>query len=158
MISDLLDLTSLPLIHGLLQIWPHRPYIVINLWIFWIKVQGLKEADLGLEAESDPKLHNLKSDSTQVFVGLRKNIFWNLLRKWQIASAEDSVEPIWIKQGSFSVLTLTNMISFIKGLARLSFSQLIKFSNPEKFLPLRFQRSVQKVLKNLGQCNEFEVQ
>ena len=32
------------------------------------------------------------------------------------------------------------------------------FANPEEFLPLRFHRSVQKVLKNLGQCNDFGVQ
>ena len=56
----------------------------------------------------------------------RAKHFWNLLRKRPVARAEDSVKPVWIKPGSFSVLTLTSMISFIKGLARLSFSQMIK--------------------------------
>ncbi|KAF5932911.1 hypothetical protein HYC85_029082 [Camellia sinensis] len=71
----------------------------------------LLQKGLSLEAESDPMLYNLKINS----------------RKRLVTHAEDNVEPIWIKPGSFSVLILTNMISFIKGLTRLSFSQLIEF-------------------------------
>ncbi|KAF5931880.1 hypothetical protein HYC85_028051 [Camellia sinensis] len=51
------------------------------------------------------------------------------------------------------------MISFIKGLARLSFSQFDQsFANPEEFLPLCFHRNVQKVLKNSGYYNDFKAQ
>ena len=124
--SDLLDLPSLPLVRGLLWIWPHRPHIVVDRWTFWMGAR-FESKGSRLEAESDPKLHNLKSDSAQVFVGPRKTFcFWKFLRKRQIARAEGSVKPVWIKPGSFSILTLTSMISFIKGLARLSFSQMIK--------------------------------
>ena len=46
------------------------------------KFKVLRAKGLSLEAESNPKLHNLKSDSTQVFAGPRKTFcFWKFLRK-----------------------------------------------------------------------------
>ena len=89
----------------------------LTVWTFWTGSR-FETDGLNLEAESDPRLHNLKSDSTQVFAGPRKTfVFESFLRKRQIARAEDSVEPIWIRPGSFPVLTPTSMISFIKRLS-----------------------------------------
>ena len=67
--------------------------------------------------------------------------------------------PIWIRPGSFSVLTLTNMISFIKGLACLSFSQMIKVLQiPRNSFLFVFTAVFKKVLKNLGRYNDFKAQ
>ena len=67
--SDLPDLTLRPLARGLPQNGPHRHFMaLLNV------LNGFQFATdkLNLEAESDPGLHNLKSDSTQVFAGPRK--------------------------------------------------------------------------------------
>ena len=67
--SDLLDLTLMPLARGLPQNWPHRRFMApLNV------LNGFQFATdkWNLEAESDPGLRNLKSNSTQVFTGLRK--------------------------------------------------------------------------------------